>query len=109
MSPVQAMDLCRANDALSEKDIWAFAEQLRENGDHGLIGFMMETNEARFAAKVGKAAGAKAERHFQRERQGGERSGTGVRERGQGVGRQARSVHERGEGRRSESVVENRA
>ena len=30
MSPVQAMDLCRANDALSEKDIWAFAEQLRE-------------------------------------------------------------------------------
>ena len=62
MSPVQAMELCRENDALSEKDIWAFAEQLRENGDKGLIGYLMETNEARFAAKVAKAAGAKAER-----------------------------------------------
>ena len=62
MTPVQAMELCRANDALTEKDIWAFAEQLREDGDMGLIGFLMETNETRFAAKVGKAAGAKAER-----------------------------------------------
>ena len=62
MTAVQAMELCRANDALTEKDIWAFAEQLREDGDKGLIGFLMETNESRFAAKVGKAAGAKAER-----------------------------------------------
>ena len=62
MTAVQAMELCRTNDALTEKDIWAFAEQLREDGDKGLIGFLMETNETRFAAKVGKAAGAKAER-----------------------------------------------
>ena len=33
MTPVHAMELCRANDALSEKDIWAFAEQLREDGE----------------------------------------------------------------------------
>ena len=62
MTPVQAMELCRANDALTEKDIWAFAEQLREDGHKGLIGYLMETNETRFAAKVAKAAGAKAER-----------------------------------------------
>ena len=62
MTAVHAMELCRANDALTEKGIWAFAEQLREDGDKGLIGYLMETNETRFAAKVGKAAGAKAER-----------------------------------------------
>ena len=48
--------------ALAEKDIWAFAEQDREDGHTGLIGYLMETNETRFAAKVAKAAGAKAER-----------------------------------------------
>ena len=62
MTPVQAMEVCREHDALTEKDIWALGEQLSENGDKGLIGHLMETHEGRFAAKVAKAAGAKVER-----------------------------------------------
>ena len=62
MTPLQAMRVCREHDALTEKEMWALGEQLSENGDHGLLGYLFETNEGRFAAKVAKAAGAKAER-----------------------------------------------
>lgn len=60
LSPMAFLDLRRRESIDSEQQAWALASPLEARGDKGLMGFLVESDAAKFLAKVRVAAAAAA-------------------------------------------------